>query len=143
MNIPVAAIFAFAALVVLLIVVGIVAAIKRHKEIDRLKEHGKHVQAAVSEITSEQVAVQVPRQVQKTRYNPVSRRPESTFQTEYQTHFQTRYHIIARYSESPTTQEYVFRSEALLSVPKQHMKGSMVLVHYDPANPSLYYMDLD
>jgi len=139
MNIAPFSIFAFFALVVL--VIGIVAAVKRRKRINWLKAHGKHVQAIVSEIASEQVAVQVPRQVPKARYNPVSRRLESSLQTEYQTQFQTRYRVIALYGESPTRQ-YIFKSEALLSKPKQYMSGSKVLVHYDPANPRRYHMEL-
>jgi Protein of unknown function (DUF3592) len=137
-----ALIFGVFALVVLMIIAAIVSAIKRKKEINWLKEHGKHVQATVSEITSERVAVQVPRQVPSTHYNPVTKSTQTTYHTEYQTQWQTRYFIIARYKESPTKQEYVFKSSGLVSIPTHYMQGSKVLVHYDPANPTRYYMEV-
>jgi hypothetical protein len=125
----------------LAIIAAVVAAVKRNNEINWLKEHGKHVQATVSEITSEQVPIQVPRQVPTTQYNPVSRSTQTTYHTEYQTQYQTRHFIIARYEESPTKQEYVFKSDVLVSKPKQYMRGSKVLVYYDQANPTRYYME--
>ena len=132
----------FAAVVLLLIVAGIVAAIRRHKKIKWVKEHGKHVQATVSEITSEKVAFQVPQQVQRMQYNSVHRKMEMMPRTEYQTRYRTQYRIIARYGESATKQEYVFKSEPLLNEPKQYMRGTKVWVYYDPANPKLYFMEL-
>ena len=143
MNVDPALIFGlFVAIFVLAIIVAIVAAIKRKKEIHWLKENGKHVQATVSEITSQQVNIQVPRRVPKTQYNPATKSVQTTYHTEYRTDWQTRYFIIARYEESPTKQEYVFKSHGLVSKPKHYVQGSKVLVHYDPANPTRYYMDL-
>ena len=132
----------FVSLFVLVIIVAIIATVRRAQEIDWLKQHGVRVQASVTDIQSQEESYQVPHTGPQQQYDSANKKWETVMQTTYETQWRTVYYVVAQYLDPKTNQLYTFKSDRLMNNPSQYTPGSPISVLYDQNDPSRYYMEV-